>query len=140
MLFRSTNYVWTVPGVLNTDYSITSGGLGSTSNTVTLKWLTAGSKTVSVNYTNASGCSAASATSSTATTVTLQSTASVSITSNDIDNTICNGTSVTFTAAPVNGGTPTYQWKLNGANVGTNSATYTNAALTNGAQVNVVMT
>ena len=64
-----TNYIWVVPGVLNTDYSITSGGIGTTTNTVTLKWLTTGSKTVTINYTNANGCSAASPTSSTATTV-----------------------------------------------------------------------
>lgn len=64
-----SNYIWTVPGTLGTDYSITSGGIGTGSNTVTLKWLTAGSKTVTINYTNASGCTAASATSSTATTV-----------------------------------------------------------------------
>ncbi|MBU3661535.1 MAG: hypothetical protein FGM14_16855 [Flavobacteriales bacterium] len=64
-----TNYVWTVPGVLNTDYSITSGGIGTSSNSVTLKWLTSGSKTVTVNYKNAAGCSAVSATSSTATNV-----------------------------------------------------------------------
>lgn len=56
-------------------------------------------------------------------------------------NTVCAGTNVTFTAAPTNGGTtPTYQWKLNGNNVGTNSNTYSNNALANGDQVNVVMT
>jgi hypothetical protein len=64
-----SSYVWTVPGTLGTDYSITSGGIGSTSNTVTLKWLTSGSKTVSINYSNSNGCTAASATSSSATTV-----------------------------------------------------------------------
>ena len=53
-----TNYVWSIPGVLNTDYTITSGGT-TLSNTVTLKWLTSGSKTVTVNYTNSSGCPAA---------------------------------------------------------------------------------
>ncbi|PZV79741.1 hypothetical protein CLV31_11357, partial [Algoriphagus aquaeductus] len=56
-------------------------------------------------------------------------------------NEVCEGTSVTFTATPVNGGdAPVYQWKLNGNNVGTNAPTYTNAALANGDQVSVVMT
>ena len=64
-----TGYVWNVPGELNMDYSIISGGTGATSNTVTLKWFTAGSKTVTVNYSNSNDCTAASATSSTATTV-----------------------------------------------------------------------
>ncbi|MBK7181559.1 MAG: PKD domain-containing protein [Bacteroidetes bacterium] len=67
--------------------------------------------------------------------------AGVSITSNDVDNTICAGQSVTFTATPTNGGTtPAYQWKVNGANVGTNSPTYTTTTLTNGQIVTCVMT
>lgn len=60
-----TNYIWTVPGVLATDYSITAGGVGSASNTVTLKWLTTGSKVVTVNYTDGNGCTAVTAASST---------------------------------------------------------------------------
>ena len=54
--------------------------------------------------------------------------------------TICAGTATTFTATPTNGGTPSYQWKLNGSNVGTNSATYSNGAITNGNTVSCVMT
>ncbi len=64
--------------------------------------------------------------------------ASVSIVE-DLNN-ICNGTSVTFTATPVNGGTPSYQWKLNGVNVGADSDTYTSTTLTNGDAVTVEMT
>jgi hypothetical protein len=65
---------------------------------------------------------------------------SVSVSTNT-GTTICSGTAVQFTANPVNGGSsPSYQWKLNGANVGTNSATYSNSALNNGDVVSVVMT
>src|SRR5688572_14516455 len=61
---------------------------------------------------------------------------SVSISANP-GNTICSGTNVTFTATPTNSGTPSYQWKLNGINVGTNSATYSNSTLVNGDVVTV---
>jgi gliding motility-associated-like protein len=54
---------------------------------------------------------------------------------------ICIGTPVTFTATPVNGGTsPVYQWQLNGANTGTNSATYSNSTLANGDKVTCMLT
>ncbi|TPD65386.1 T9SS type A sorting domain-containing protein [Flavobacterium microcysteis] len=54
--------------------------------------------------------------------------------------TICQGTSVAFTATPVNGGTaPSYQWKVNGNNVGINSPTYTTTTLANGSVVTCTM-
>lgn len=65
---------------------------------------------------------------------------SVSI-SSDQGNTICEDTSVTFTANANNGTQPyTYQWYVNGTNVGTNSNTYTTTTLTNGQSVSVEIT
>lgn len=53
----------TIPGGLNMDDSITSGGT-TVDNSVALKWLSTGSKMVTINYTNSNNCSASVATSS----------------------------------------------------------------------------
>lgn len=68
--------------------------------------------------------------------------AAVSITSDDADNSICTGGSVTFTATPTNGGTaPTYQWYVNGVAIaGETGATFTTTTLTSGSPVTCVMT
>ncbi len=54
---------------------------------------------------------------------------SVTISSDDLDNEICDGTVVNFTANAINGGTATYQWKVNGTNVGTSNPSYSNSNL-----------
>lgn len=64
--------------------------------------------------------------------------ASVSITANP--NPFCPGSPVTFTATPGNGGAnPSYQWKVNGVNAGSNSPTFTYNPLNNDS-VRCVMT
>lgn len=52
-----TNYTWIVSG----GGTITSGG-GTTDNTVTITWNTAGPQTISVNYESPNGCSASTPT------------------------------------------------------------------------------
>jgi hypothetical protein len=55
--------------------------------------------------------------------------------------TICQGTALTFTSAVTNGGTsPSYQWKINGQNAGTNSNTFTTSSLNNNDVVTCVLT
>ncbi|MBL0105205.1 MAG: T9SS type A sorting domain-containing protein [Bacteroidetes bacterium] len=123
----ATDYIWTLP----------SGWSGtSTTNSITVTAGSAGG-TITVAAHNACGASTAQPL---ALTVNPAVTPTVSISANP-GNTICAGTNVTFTASPTNGGTtPSYQWKLNGSNVGTNSATYSNAALVNGDVVTCVLT
>jgi uncharacterized protein (TIGR02145 family) len=55
-------------------------------------------------------------------------------------NPVCAGTSVSFTAVPVNGGSqPGFQWKLNGGDIGTNSNSLTLTPI-NGDVVTCVLT
>jgi hypothetical protein len=132
-----TNYAWSVPGTLGVDYTITSGGTGITSNTVTLKWLTAGSKTVTVNYTDANGCTSLSAASNT-TTVNL--TPVITFTASPGANT-CSQTDVTYTTQS---GQTNYVWSVPGTlgvdytitsgGIGTTSNTVTLQWLTAGSK------
>jgi hypothetical protein len=92
------SYVWGIPGTVGVDYTIVSGGT-STSNTVTLQWLTGGSKTVSINYLNASGCTSTGAVS---TTVTVQTTVAIQPITGI--QSVCAGSQVTF-ATTTPGGT-----------------------------------
>lgn len=77
-------------------------------------------------------------------TVTVTPTIPVSVTiSHDAEpgNEICKNDEITFTASPTNGGSnPSYQWKLNGNDVGSNSPTYSNSTLNDGDIISVVLT
>ena len=97
-----TNYIWTIPGTSGTDYTIVSGGT-PTDNTLSIKWLTAGSKTVTINYTL--GCAASTATSSIPTMV---SASSVGGSATALAATLCSGNA---TSINLTGYTGTIQWQ-----------------------------
>lgn len=123
----------------------TSGGTWSSSDpsvvtvnssTGVVTGVAAGSATIT--YTLASGCGSPK-TSSASISVSPTLTSSVSVVASE--TTICEGTSVTFKATPINGGsTPIYQWKVNGNPIGNNSAVFTSTVLKDGDKVSVVLT
>ena len=65
---------------------------------------------------------------------------SINIMSDDADNTICSGSSLTFTATVTNGTSLLYQWKVNDVNVGSNTPIYNTATLANNNVVSCVIT
>lgn len=129
---NATGYVWTLPS----GASITSG---SNTNSITVSFSgSASSGNVNVYGTNS--CGSGTVSSDYAVTVNSAVVPSASI-SSDLGDVICEGAMVTFTASPTHGGTtPVYQWKLNGANVGSNSTTYAVDTLDTSDEVWCVMT
>ncbi len=68
--------------------------------------------------------------------MTVNPVTSPSVTITASQNNVCAGTSITFTAMPVNGGaTPAYTWFKNGSTIVNNSPTYTSSVLADGDSV-----
>jgi len=95
---------------------------------------------VTVIMTSSLSCATGSPATSNTITMVVNTSVTASVTIVGAPTTICAGNPVTFTATPTNGGTPSYQWQVNGVNAGTNAATFTSSALSNGDVVTVVMT
>lgn len=123
-------------------WKVNGANVGTNSATYTTTTLTAG-QIVTCVLTSNSACASPTTATSNSITISFSTavTPSVSIALTAGTNPSAAGASKTFTATPTNGGTtPSYQWKVNGTNVGTNSATYTTTTLTNGQIVSCVMT
>jgi photosystem II stability/assembly factor-like uncharacterized protein len=114
--------------------------MGINSPEFTTSLLINGSQVKVIMTSSASCVSQPTATSNTITmTVSNPVMPSVSVSASSTNT--CIGTSVTFTAIPINGGaSPLYQWKKNGANTGINSTTYSSNTLVNGDVITVALT
>jgi len=116
------------------------GQTGSVFTSTTL----ANNDQITVRMTSNDPCASTPTATSQPVTVSIVSTlpTSVTATSSVSGNTICAGTSVTFTANPVNGGSnPAYQWSVNGVTqAGETESTFTTSSLSNNAQVRVRLT
>ena len=128
-----TSVTFTATGGTNYDFRV--GGLSVQNSNVSTYITTAltNGQVVDVIVTNASGCTATSS----GITNTVNVLPSAGLTSSDVDNIFCSGTSVTFTAT---GGT-NYDFRVGGSSVQNSAAsTYITTALTNGQIVDVIVT
>lgn len=90
----------------------------------------------SVITTSTKGCK-----SSASTTITTGSPVTPTISIDASNVSVCEGQSVTFSATSTNGGgSPTYQWMINGASVGTNSPNFSSATLSDNDMVSCQLT
>jgi len=128
-------------GGANPVYQWQVNGLNVGTNSTTYSYIPLNNDMVTVVLTSNIGlCATNNPDTSNVVTMIVNSSLPVSVLINASINPVCEGTSVTFNATPTNGGTnPVYQWKVNGLNVGTNSATYSYIPLNNDV-VTVVIT
>jgi hypothetical protein len=103
------SYAWTLDGE--------AAGTNSSSFT-TPSGLSVGAHSIGVTVTGSNFCDPATASA----TLTVHQSTSVGALS---PQQVCAGTAATFTASATGEGTLSYQWKLDGNNVGTNSSSYT---------------
>ncbi len=100
-------------------------GVNAGINSDTYAYIPVNGDIVTVDLTSNAVCATGSPATSAPVTMTVDPLLPVSVTIVADANPVCDGTTVTFTATPTNGGAaPSYQWKVNGVNAGINSDTY----------------
>jgi PKD repeat protein len=115
--------------------------VGTGTNTYVLNGALNGDSVSVVMTSNATPCLVNVTSNSNSITLTSSTVTPTVVISANPGTTICNGTSVTFTANATNGGSsPSYQWIRNGVNVGTNLPTFISATLVTNDSISVVLT
>lgn len=126
----SPSYQWKVNG----------NNVGTNQNFLTINTLQQGAAVTCVLTPN-NACQTAATVTSNSITMTIQPTFTPAVGITTAQGTSCQGSTVSFQANPVNGGpSPSYQWKVNGVNVGTNSPNFSSNTLATGSVVQCVMT
>ncbi len=127
-------YQWKINGV-----SVGTNNVLSTFTTTALK---AGDSVSCVMTGNATGCISSPTAVSNAVAVAVLPPAVALVSIATTDSLICAGTTVTFTAIVVNGGTnPTYQWKVNNINVSAvNNSVFSTASVKDGDVISCELT
>ena len=121
-----------VNGGPSPSYQWKVNGVNSGNNSSTFTYIPANNDIVTCVLTSNTACSTGNPATSNALTISVVSLLNVSVSIATSTNPVCAGTPVTFTATPVNGGSlPSYQWKVNGQNSGTNNAIFTYTPVNN---------
>ena len=130
-LTSAPSYQWRVDGVT----------VGGNSNTLTTHGINNG-QVVTCALIGGAGCNSTAPVISNSIAITRNAPVTPSVTITTVGaSPFCAGQAITFQASAVNGGTnPTYQWKVNGLNVGTNASTFTTSSLQQGQSVTCSMT
>jgi uncharacterized protein (TIGR02145 family) len=101
-------------------------GINAGTNSTTYSYVPLNGDQVSCVLTSNATCATGNPATSNVITMTVNPNLAVSISIAASANPVCSGISVTYTATPNNGGgSPVYQWKVNGVNAGTNSTNFT---------------
>jgi hypothetical protein len=129
-----------VNGGSNPTYQWKVNGNNVGGNSPSYSYVPLNNDVVTVVLTSNASCTSGNPATSNAVTMLVNPLLPVSVSILASANNVCAGTQVSFTASPVNGGSnPTYQWKVNGNNVGGNSPSYSYVPLNNDV-VTVVLT
>ena len=128
-------------GGLSPSYQWKVNGINSGPNSSTFTYTPSNNDVVTCVLTSSfTSCISNNPATSNAIIMTVNPAQPVSVTVSPSQNPVCVGTTVTFTASPTNGGAnPSYQWKVNSVNVGTNSPVYSYIP-TNGDIVTCILT